>query len=184
MDRAIDELEALLKAAGARVRLDFDAPHPRGRVLDDLEASARAGRARPEDVLALAAGLRAARAQREACVEALRKAPAPPPPVGLPVEVGLLDHLLLCALRYALPRTSSTGTPDEAVIAAWRLHLGRIDEGWLRQAVHECAWVDRQDAAAAGALPEAARARRQAFRLDVEAEIARRTARREEDRGR
>ena len=47
-----------------------------------------------------------------------------------PIALDALDHLLLMALRYALPRTISTGEPDREVIAAYAvatLANGEID---------------------------------------------------------
>ena len=91
-----------------------------------------------------------------------------------------LDHLLLMALRYALPRTISTGEPDREVIAAWTSQLPWLPSWALSQALEECAHVDRGDAACAGALCDsptmraAASERRGRFRAAVAGELARR----------
>ena len=64
-----------------------------------------------------------------------------------PIALDALDHLLLMALRYALPRTISTGEPDREVIAAWTSQLPWLPSWALSQALEECAHVDRGDAA-------------------------------------
>jgi hypothetical protein len=92
----------------------------------------------------------------------------------------VLDHLLLMALRYALPRTISTGEPDREVIAAWVQHLAWLPSWALSQAVEECRHVDRDDDTARGTAADsptmraAARERRGRFRERVEGELARR----------
>ena len=97
-----------------------------------------------------------------------------------PIALDALDHLLLMALRYAIPRTISTGEPDREVIAAWTSQLPWLPSWALSQALEECAHVDRGDAACAGALCDsptmraAASERRGRFRAAVAGELARR----------
>ena len=90
-----------------------------------------------------------------------------------------LDRVLLMALRYALPRTISTGAPDAEVIAAWAPQIAHLP-GWvLSQAVEECRSVDRDDAHAGGVMDSPgmraeAHERRRRFRVRVEGELERR----------
>ncbi|MDO9020591.1 MAG: hypothetical protein Q8S73_37050 [Deltaproteobacteria bacterium] len=90
-----------------------------------------------------------------------------------------LDRVLLMALRYALPRTISTGAPDEEAITACLSQLAHLPEWALSEAVAECRQVDRDDAHAGGPMDSPtmraqAWERRERFRVRVEAELERR----------
>ena len=85
-----------------------------------------------------------------------------------PIALDALDHLLLMALRYALPRTISTGEPDREVIAAWTSQPPWLPSWALSQALEECAHVDRGDAACAGALCDSPTMRAAASDLGVQ----------------